>query len=178
MSRGSNRGRGVQSRRKTAWDVGPGDDSVTAVTVSARHFMGNVIVPNIDGLTIVRTRGLFTGRLIVAAAAGDGFIGWFGIGTASDQAVAGGVTTVPSPFTDIGNENWLYIRPVVLLCGDATAGSRNWDMCGGTSFEVDSKAMRKIDEGDSVYAMLHLTRIGGGTEGDFTFDSRVLLKLP
>ena len=69
----------------------------------------------------------------------------FGLAVLSEQAVAIGVTAVPTPLTDISSSLWFVHR--VLFADesnltDRTRPSRFW--------EVDSKAMRKVEAGQDV----------------------------
>ena len=83
----------------------------------------------------------------------------------SDQAVAIGVTAVPTPITDQGSDLWYFYDQV-------------FGRFGGTAVEevgvnriIDSKAMRKIDEGQdlimvfetpgSAMSVSHVSVIGG-----------------
>ena len=146
------------------------------MTGSTTQFVGNAVAPLIPGMTIVRTRGMFNAVLAVAASAGDGYQGAFGIGMATTAAILSGIAAVPTPITEAESDGWLYWAPVSCHAGDATAGSRNWDQAS-QRLEVDSKAMRKFGDQLSIYAAIELVEIGVA-ELDVFFDSRVLVMLP
>ena len=156
-------------RRQTSWDIGPG--GVTQQTLSG---IGSVIVGTgatavTDGLTVIRTRGVLTLRLVTPTT--DGFIGAFGIGTCTLAAFTIGVTAVPTPITEQNWDGWLYWEAFALL-GESTA-----DPVASLRSVVDSKAMRKLPEDTVLYAAVQAgTEIGTGTM-EIQFDSRVLLKI-
>ena len=145
-------------------------------TAGNTSFVGTAIQPAIEGLTVVRIRGRLSGFLEVAAAAGAGFQGAFGIGIATLAAVTAGIASVPTPITERDAENWLYWTPISTHGGDATAGSRNWQN-GAFDYEVDTKAMRKFPSEMAIYAAIEMVIDGTATLSIF-FDSRSLIMLP
>jgi len=173
-SRGFSRGP-TRQRRLTAWDAGPGGTAVTSISSTAATFLGSAITATVEGITAIRIRGKFWATLTSTAAAQDAFIGAFGIGIASLAAVTAGAGSVPTPLTEQGSENWLYWMPVQILAqGTGTLGR---ELGAFQSFEVDSKAMRKLPTDLSIYAMVELAEVGTAV-ASFLFDSRVLAKLP
>jgi len=178
-SRGSFRGR-VSTRRRVGWDLGPGGTTAqTNFTTSSAQIASAAINALLDGLTLVRTRGMLTCRLLSAAAVGDGFSGAFGIAKATTAAVAAGAASVPTPITEQEWDGWLYWTPVQLHASSVLSDTSVLENMGITTFvhEVDSKAMRKLDENESLYASMELVETGTGSLGWF-FDSRMLFKLP
>ena len=95
-------------RRKTSWSLGPhsgtagSPQSITASGASLATTNVNVLA---DGVTLIRTRGELVFSLILADAASAGFHGAFGIGIATQAAIAAGVTAVPTPITEQDAEN-------------------------------------------------------------------------
>ncbi len=108
-------------------------------------------------------------------SAGDGFQGAFGIGIATRAAVVAGIASLPTPITEIDDENWLYHTFISLH--PHTGTEAEW--VGSESemiIEIDSKAMRKFPDGTQIYAALEVVEIGTAAM-DVFFDSRMLFKL-
>ncbi len=111
----------------------------TAVLVAALSADGLALRP----FTIVRTRGLISIRSDQVAA-GEIQAGAFGACVVSDQASAIGVSAVPTPVTDSGSDAWyVYER----LESDFTFASGSGFAKMGKYFQVDSRAMRKVEDG-------------------------------
>jgi len=155
------------SRRKSTWGPGPGGVSVTSISATGAAIPGSGISPTTVGLTMVRIRGQLDLMLLTAGTVGDGFQGAFGIGIVETPAFTAGAASVPTPITEAASENWLYWH--VLSVHD----SLNSDGASVQRLEVDTKAMRKFDDGMTIYAAFELTEIGTATASLF-FDSRAL----
>ena len=71
----------------------------------------------------------------------------YGIAIVSDQASAAGVAAVPTPDTDAGSDLWFVHKYMHNRFGfaDATGFARI-----GTSYTIDSKAMRRVEEGQDM----------------------------
>jgi len=174
--RGSGRGR-MAARRRTSWELGPGDCVETSVIGTGTVFIGMALTPTIDGLTLARLRGRFSMFLTAASAAGDGFCGAFGIGLATAAAVSAGIGSVPTPITEQAWDGWLFWEPIQLFAGDKTAGDVNW-LPAVSQFVVDTKAMRKLVVEDALYAVLEVEVEEGTATAEVRFDSRTLMMLP
>jgi len=175
--RGSSRRAIVTSRRKTAWDAGTGGTASTPVNSSAAAFIGSGLNVLVDGITAVRIRGYLKMELHVVSGILSGFSGAFGIGKTSLAAFTAGIASVPTPITEQGQENWLYWQPFNVNAISATiADGVN---ANAVVFEtvIDSKAMRKMDVGDVLYAAIETVEVGTATM-DVWHDSRILAKLP
>ncbi len=94
--------------------------------------------------TIVRSHWAFYLSSDQAAAAESQSCLW-GAAVVSDQAVAIGVTAVPTPNTDLGSSLWFAIKGM-----NANASNLTDVTNGGQYFELDSKAMRKVDTGQDI----------------------------
>ena len=178
MARGfSRRGRfPAQQRRKTAWDIGPGSTAATAISASGATLVGTGVSFELDGLTVVRTRGELLITIVTATSALDGLRGAFGIGIASLAAFTAGIGSVPTPITEETDENWLYHQYFTVM---TITGGEQWGNAGTTILRtsVDSKAMRKVGAGIVVYAAVEVVETGA-IVADVSFNSRMLLKLP
>ena len=92
----------------------------------------------------------------------------------TEVAFAGGIGNVPTPITEQDWDGWLYWTPISVHVQDAADPGLGR---GSTQIvEVDSKAMRKFDEGDTLMAVIELVEVGTAT-GDIWFDSRALFLL-
>ena len=106
--RGSSQARVIAPRRKTSWEVGTGDGTVTARTDTTPTFVGLAVTSTLPGLTVARIRGFFQVKMLLATSEADGMSGAFGIGIASLAAVTASIASVPTPITESDAENWLY----------------------------------------------------------------------
>ena len=163
-------------RRRTTWEAGVGGTAAQGITAPSVGFLGLAVSGLMEGLTLLRTRGLFQAVLLSAVAAGDGFQGAWGIGRATDAAVLAGIGSVPTPITEQGWEGWLYWEAISIHAGFAGANDRNWDGSSQRSI-VDSKAMRKLDFDSTFYAAFEVVEVGDATASLF-LETRMLLALP
>ena len=179
-ARGSfRRGRSVSpARRQSSWALGPGSSTVTQVSATTATLLGGGSQPTINGLTVVRIRGEFMATLASAQDIGDGFIGAFGIGDVSLPAFTAGIGSVPTPIAEADDDNWLYHRFFAVLATSSAGETWANGVSNSLRIEVDSKAMRKQGLDRILYAAVEVAEIGTAAVIDFTFDSRVLDKLP
>ena len=173
----------TQTKRRTGWDFGPGGTSILSISATGPGFLGSVAQSLVDGLTVVRTRGRFMMYLDAATSAHNGFVGAFGIGITTLQAITIGITAVPVPLTDADWDGWLFhqfiqcVSPVVIGAGITAGDARSAAPTATVAFDVDSKAMRKMDEDMVLFAAFDLAETGA-SGARLMFDSRILLKLP
>ena len=131
------------SRRLTQW-VAPANQGYVVVADGGATVVSTI--PFGVPATIVRTRGQVSIRPN-SLAADAAIIGAIGMGIVSAEAVAIGVTAIPEPFTDGDWPGWFVWRSFSFLYEfqDATGtGIQTID------FEVDSKAMRKIGQNETI----------------------------
>ena len=181
-SRGSRLG--TPNRRQSSWQVGPGGTTSVTVATSTTTILGSVANATEDGLTVVRIRGELLVMLLTSNAAGNGFSGAFGIGVASADATAVGVTAVPNPIDDEDWDGWMYHRyfhlrsATALVAADAAKQVDGGNACQAClRLEVDSKAMRKLPENMGLFASIQVV-ISGVASMSHDFNSRILIKLP
>ena len=166
--------RGGRSVRESLWFDGPVFNTnmgaaSTAVLVSSLSAAALALRP----FTVVRTRGsmfLETDQ----QAASEFYQAAIGCCVVSDQAVAIGVTAVPTPFTDQSSDLW-YVYEV--LMGKLRVGTPSPVELfeSGIFKDYDSKAMRKVEEGQDLIAVIETSSISlGCTMGH---SSRTLIKL-
>ena len=164
--------RGRAPRRQTAWIGGVDNDTFLAGAAGNAVFVGslNAAALALRPFTVVRVRGLFslqsdqTGGLEEGKAA-------FGMAVVSDDAVAIGITALPSPITDQGSDLWFTF----------TEGNFGWKLVttgagvGLTHFEIESRAMRKVGIGEDLILMFENGSASFGCEFDVSL--RLLVKL-
>ena len=122
--------------------------------------------------TIIRTH-LYLSIISDQTLAIEDQIMAIGFCVVSDQASAIGVTAVPTPITDLGSDAW-YLHQFAqnqFVIGDSTGFQDG----GNRVQEVDSKAMRKVEDGfDNIVTI----EASGASEGILVSTmGRQLLKL-
>ena len=133
-------------RRETVWFQFPLATMTAAASATAiLGYSLNAAALELRPFTVVRSRFNWQCRSDQSAAS-ETFIGNFGFAVVSDQAVAVGVTAVPTPATDLGSDLWFLIQQWIgrfeLIGTDVTYDARMLD--------IDSKAMRKVDIGQDI----------------------------
>ena len=175
----SPRGRS-SGRRTTVWGVGTGGVVTTTISGTGATFVGSAIQATEPSLTVIRQRGYFSVQLLLATAADDSMNGAFGIGIVEDPAFTAGIASVPTPISEAASENWLYWQAFSLVGQQvfAAGGAPGAEMFNTFHrFEIDSKAMRKMDTDKVIYAALEVTEVGTANVSCH-HDSRMLFKLP
>jgi len=173
-------------RRRSNWEVGPRTSAGgggQAISTSIAQIAGLAAQANIDGQTLIRTRGEVLMYLRSASGQSDGFNGAFGIGKATLAAFTAGAASVPTPVTEEAWDGWLYHRYFALVSAGpiaaATAAQEQLqvnNVVAALRFEVDSKAMRKIDADEVFYAAIEVTEVGT-SDMVWNFNSRLLVKV-
>ena len=179
MARFRGGSRPVQSqRRKTEWTEGPGSSTVTTFTASTAIILGFGILLEAGGITLVRLRGSFQAYITSQDSIDSGFHCALGVGVASQDAFAVGVTAVPNPIADMDWPGWLYHR-FFDVHGASSTVANSWGAngLGVAQFEVDSKAMRKVGINEVIFATVETVE-DAASGMSVWFDSRTLFKLP
>jgi len=164
--------RGGKNVRQTFWiapaftstTVAPGtpviDTSLNAAALALRPF------------TIVRVRGV----VVIASdqqAATEAQMAAYGEAVVSEQASAIGVTAVPTPVADGGSD--LFYVYQLLLNRFKFVSSIGFDGTEGQVYTIDSKAMRKVEDGQDVVGVIEASATGNGTQ--ILVSTRLLVKL-
>ena len=160
----------ITQRRLTSWFQfiptlsAMGGGGVTLV------FSLNAAALALRPFTIVRSRFLLQVTSDQSAAL-EQQVAAVGMAIVSDQAVAIGVTAVPTPLTDLGSDLWFFHQLLY-----ATESTLPDNMRPGGVFEVDSKAMRKVDIGQDLVIVAEVSStVGGGAIT--TIGGRMLVKV-
>ena len=186
---GSRRSRYLRSgeRHRSSWEVGPetaAGGQPQQISSTSASLAATAVQATEDGQTLIRTRGELLIGLETATAAWDGFHGAFGIGKATAAAVLAGAASVPTPISEEAWDGWLYHRyfsifsggPIAVATAAQEANQHNPTMAA-VRIEVDSKAMRKFDVDEALYAAIEMVEFGTGAVMRWTFNCRMLFKL-
>ena len=151
----------VRSGRKTFWLSGTISESTlgagnSALLVTALNAAALALRP----FTIIRSRGYWSIQSDQVIASEDQIVHYGGI-VVSDQAVATGVAAVPTPVTEDGS-SWFFFDGITafLAFHDATGINPQF----ATLRVVDSKAMRKVEEGQDVIEVIQNSAISQGVD--------------
>ncbi len=162
--------RGGRNRRESLWffiqsSIQTLANPSTAVLLNSLNAAAIALEP----FTVVRVRGVLDIHSDQVAVNEFQSVA-LGFAVVSQQASAIGVTAIPTPITDQGSDLWLaYVN---LMAGMAL----NTDLMG-KSVEYDSRAMRKVEEGQDLVTVAE-SDIAGQTSGLVVRNiARVLIKL-
>jgi len=142
--------RGGVARRETLWLAIQTVE--TALTGAPTAVLTNFL--SAEGLalrpfTIVRTRGMLFVQSDQASAA-ETFIGDFGISVVSEQALAIGITAVPTPLTDKGSDLFFVYEQLASRFHVGGGSGTGVPTKVGNFKEYDSKAMRKVNDDQDI----------------------------
>jgi len=162
--------RGVM-RRETSWaSIVPTDTAVAAATaVTFLGFSAGLLA--LRPFTIVRTRG-YIHMTTDQVAATENQSASMGLAVVSDQALAIGVTAVPTPETDRSSDLFFVHESLASRFIFSTAVAY---IQGGIGRVFDSKAMRKVEEGQDVALSVETTGVSSGII--WHKSGRILVKL-
>ena len=142
------RGRNDSNRRKTEWSQFLQSPAFVSIASTASVLLSSLSFENPG--TIVRTRGMISIRPGTTGADLD-FVGAYGCGIVSAEALAIGATAIPSPFSDADWGGWMVLQPFAGRWEQATDIGRqiaSWE------YEIDSKAMRKVEPNSAMVFMV------------------------
>ncbi len=148
IRRSSGFGRGAP-RRQTEWiPLAFGSDRLALAASSG------VLTSSLNAAALAKRPFTVTrtvGSLFIASdqqAASEFPFGAFGMMVVSEKAVATGFTAVPDPVTEVGLDEW-FVYQQFMVSGSGDAGFRNW-----MNFPFDSRAQRKVQDGEDITVML------------------------
>ncbi len=124
---------------------------------------------NLRPFTIVRTRGFLHVRSDSTVAA-EFFHAALGFAVVSDQASAVGVTAVPTPDTERSSDLWFLFAE-----GGGNGFTAVNEVSGQYWEDFDSKAMRKVEDGQDMVIVKETSSISLGAI--VTHGGRFLIKL-
>ncbi len=160
-------------RRETSWvEVTPTTNSLAAAS-SAVVFTGfGATILGLRPFTIVRNRGILHARSDQTGALEFWSVA-YGMAVVSDQALAIGITAVPLPNDDRSSDLFFVFEELAGTFLFVTGAG--FHPTGGQTLRYDSKAMRKVEEGQDVAVTLQNSAISLGTT--VTKAGRMLIKL-
>jgi len=160
-------------RRETLWlGIGEGIDTLAAANTAVLARVLNAAGLAFRPFTIVRTRMFWSMMSDQVAAIEDQQVA-LGVAVVSNQAVAIGVTAIPTPFTDLFSDLWLLHE--ILTSRFVDTGTAVEVAPNPIFKEVDSKAMRKVNDGEEPVFVLENSSVSAGTRS--LFAGRMLIKL-
>ncbi len=164
--------RGGRSRRETLW-IGV-DPAVVGLTVGGgtlTHAL-NASALALRPFTITRSRMTIQWSSDQTAATERQF-GAYGLAVVSDEALAIGVTAVPTPVTDSSSDLWLLHQ---WLMSQFIVTSAIGSESVYQQIDIDSKAMRKVEDGQDI---AFVGELATGVSDGFTLlvAGRLLVKL-
>ena len=137
--------------RQVQW-IGPADQGYFAVAATTSVIVAS-FTPLTNGImvkpTIVRTRGNVSHRPSVNSA-DVAYVGAIGVCVVSQEAFTAGAASIPRPHDDADWGGWLVWRSFSESLDVTTDIGR---LINSNSFEVDSKAMRKMGINDVMVTM-------------------------
>ena len=168
--------RGSSTRRRAVgWEPGP--EGILSPASSTSSLFGTTVVAIIDDITVVRTRGELLFQLLTSSVAQGGFQIGFGMCVVSQNAAGVGATAIPAPIADNQWDGWfVHWQGALKSLGPVTAD--NIVAVDRTlRVPIDSKAMRKLGETDTIVAMLETIEVGVSTM-HAELRTRILVKAP
>ena len=174
--RGSRGRTPARSRRQVSWSPGPNAVDLAFAATGSQVWTNGVQLVLEDRATIVRMRGWCHFIMKTTDSGGAGWAGAIGLGIVSAASFAAGVASVPTPVTESGWPGWLYHRFFDVRSITATIADGVNAAAVDLSWELDSKAMRKLGADEVVLGAIEVTEIGVST-AEFHADTRMLLKL-
>ncbi len=163
---------GRSTRRKTEWISGTTDFlDLTASEKKRNLSFSQAALVDLVPFTIIRTVGVIVIAADLNFITNQLFVGAFGGCIANDQARAIGVTALPGPFSEAGDDVWFQHQFFGMQIDDRADS----DLVNSQTIVIDSKAQRKVEDGQAIQ---FLTEGGGEADGfDISTMLRILVKL-
>jgi len=160
-------------RRETLWfGIGEGIVTLAAANTAILTNSLNAAALALRPFTIIRTYIQWAMMSDQLAALEDQQVG-LGCAVVSDQASAIGVTAVPTPFTDLSSDLWYVHR--ILTSRFVDTGTAVEVAPNPVHTLVESKAMRKVEDGQDVITVMENSSISAGSRS--LIAGRSLIKL-
>ncbi len=164
--------RGGRNVRETVWGgTTETRNGLAAANTAALSNSLNAAALALRPFTVIRTR-LHWSLESDQTAASEDFQAAIGMAVVSDQASAVGITAVPTPFTDLASDLWLLYD---MMFGSLIVTSAIGSFESRYTKDIDSKAMRKVEDGQDLILVKENSSLSDGTV--VTTAGRFLLKL-
>ena len=162
-------------RRATSWAASAdatGEQALAAGAAILDQSLSQAQISTLVPATIVRTRGI-----LWVASDQEGIdeqpFGAMGMVVVSEQARVAGVASIPTPISDEASDLWFVHQ--FWQADVAFVSASGFTTDGFKAYEFDSKAMRKVQEGDGIAVVLENA---SGVDGAvFILKFRMLFKL-
>ncbi len=164
--------RGGRQRREMKWIPQAPIQSAVGSSVATLISLLNAAALTNAPFTIVRVRGLLYIATDQVANTEGQFASW-GMTVVTEQASAIGITAIPTPVTE-PESDWFVFESVAARVMVASAISM---FSAGNAVQIDSKAMRKVDVGQDVVAVVEVPASDISEGVEFTSQFRMLIKL-
>ena len=161
------------TKRPTFWEGSNFTFSLASGTVSVITAVTEAIIENSPNPTLIRIHGDIAINVTARTAADDAALISMGMIAQSSAAIAAGVGSMPTPFTDIGSP-WLWHRQVVLRSN--AAPPNGVDLLGNRAITVDNKSMRKFDLNQGLVLVVQNTVQTGTLTVNISGGLRLLFK--
>ncbi len=165
---------GVRARRETFW-LG-GVTTLTSFPVAATKVLLTSLNAGALALrpfTVVRTRGLLYLRSDQVVATEEQS-GAYGEAVVSEQASAVGITAVPGPVSNADSELFHVFQAIATAFFFSSAAGMG---VNGAGFVIDSKAMRKVEDGQDLITIYESDAAAVSAGQVVKTYSRLLVKL-
>ncbi len=138
-------------RRETLWFGGTAFSQALGATTSvALVLVLNAAALSLRPFTVIRTRGILHVRSDQSTA-GETYGASFGDAVVSEQASGVGITAVPTPTTDSDSDVWSVYEFMMMHFEHKTSVGFT-DV--GVQRIIDSKAMRKVEDGQDLISVV------------------------
>ncbi len=143
-------------RRDSLWVIV--DSAATTMTASGGTliYTSNAALAAYRPYTIVRSR-VFAHLKSDQAAVTENQWAAFGLCVVSQQASDIGVTAVPTPLTDLSSDLWFLHQ----IMGRAFVFNTSGATEQGSRYEIDSRVMRKVEEGQDLIGVGEVSTVLG-----------------
>ena len=146
-------------KRGTFWGRSPADTGSTGLA-AATAVIDSTALAVAEGETITRIRGMISVKSDQAAA-NENYVGALGVCVVTDQAVAVGVGSVPTPYSDQDFDGWMLHQ---YFAGGVNFASGIGLWLPYERFEFDSKAQRKFAFGQTMCFVVENGSAASGIE--------------
>ena len=168
--------RGGRQVRETSWlFIDPGRNTMAAASTAVLSGSLNAVALALRPFTVVRTI-LHMSLKSDQTGAAENFDAAAGFAVVSDQAVAIGVTAVPTPMTDLGSDLWFFhqiIDGAFQFVTGVGFDPNGTSPRGGVT--VQSRAMRKVAVGEDL---IFVVETSANSAGAIMYSAgRMLIKL-
>ena len=169
----ASRHRSRVTRPRPATKIWLGNDiALTNLITNTSTLIGsfNAAVLALRPFTILRTRITCNFRSDQSGGTED-ITGAFGMIVVEEVAVAAGIASVPTPLSEVNADFFVYqgmTAPFTFVSGVGIIDP------AGERYDIDSKAMRKVDISDDVAIVFEMRSVGGG---EINIEGRMLIQL-